>query len=104
MICSQSHREMAAPLDDEPRSGPLDVNTSGLLWPGGSLRKKFRELGLEHAELVTPRVSHYPEIKPAFRLVVPAFRPQSLKASHLCLNIVSFQFSRGRLTVVQRGA
>lgn len=55
------------------------------------MSKKFRESYLEHAELVAPRVSHYPEIKPTFRLVIPARRPQSFKAPYLRLNIVSFQ-------------
>jgi hypothetical protein len=71
-----------------PRSG---VNAFGLLWPRSSLSKKFWKLDLEYAELIRPRIAHYPEIKPSLLLVVPPRSAKRFEALNFGFNVVGFQ-------------
>src|SRR5215211_5599806 len=58
-------------------------------WPAPG--QQLGEVRVEHAELVTPRVAHDPEVKAALLLVVIAGRAQRLQAFDLGLNIVGLQ-------------
>jgi hypothetical protein len=55
------------------------------------LRQKFWELGFEHAELVQPRVAHYPEVEASLLLVIPAGSAEGFKPPYLGLHVVSLQ-------------
>ena len=46
---------------------------------------------MQYAELIAPRVVKYPEIKPAFLLVIPANGTERFQPSNLSLYVVSFQ-------------
>src|SRR6266540_3647004 len=63
----------------------------GRTTPGATLGEQLREVGLEHAELVAPRVAEYPEVVAALLLVVPAGGAERFEAFDFSFNVVGFE-------------
>ncbi len=69
-----------------------------LLWLSGCrlgvprlpLSQEFGELWLEYTEFVAPRVTHDPELKAAFSLVIPSLGAECFEALNLGFDIIGF--------------
>src|SRR6266508_859824 len=63
----------------------------GRTTPGATPGEQLREIRLEHAELIAPRVAQHPEVVAAFVLVVPAGGAERFEALDLGLHIVGLE-------------
>src|SRR6266508_3421355 len=63
----------------------------GRTTPGATPGEQLREIRLEHAELVAPRVAQDPEVVAALLLVVPSGGAERFEALDLGFNVVGFE-------------